>query len=387
MNLKVLFFAYPEPNISGGTRRSYEVLNRISKYDIEPIVVIDDYFPISYNFRSPIKCIHISNFFSKFFKLSRNGSLLDDLGGTAMIISDPFKVISVLSTMKEVPDLIVSHHEDPCRVLSAYIVGARLGLPWTAILQSTHLQGGKTLLSKILSKTTILQVSKSIEYDIGFPYSSITLNPGVGLDHELIMKSKSLEQDFDGLLYARLAPEKGIFDVLQIWYYVTEKKPDAKLIVTGQFVNESVKSRFFKLQERLNLKKNVIYLGFLEHKKLYGYVKSSKILIYPSRLDSISLVVLESLACGLPVVAYDILANKINFPIESVVRVPVGDVKLAATEVLNLLGDEQRRTILSRSAIAFSKRFTWDLAAKSEANAYTEILKGHQLNNPINIRS
>ena len=47
-----------------------------------------------------------------------------------------------------------------------------------------------------------------------------------------------------------------------------------------------------------------MFLGWVNHNDLPGNYSSADILILPSRFDTFSCVVLESLSCGLPVIAY-----------------------------------------------------------------------------------
>ncbi len=80
-----------------------------------------------------------------------------------------------------------------------------------------------------------------------------------------------------------------------------------------------------------------MYKGFLEPEELYGFVKAAKVLVYPSRHDAFPLVVLETLACGTPVVAYGIPAITSNFPADVVKRVPVGNFEQMAAEALKII--------------------------------------------------
>jgi glycosyltransferase involved in cell wall biosynthesis len=102
---------------------------------------------------------------------------------------------------------------------------------------------------------------------------------------------------------------------------------------------------------------------------------SSKAFIYPTRFDSFGLVVLESLSCGTPVVAYDIPAIRFNYAgTRAVIRVRPLDVKGLVNETYELLrgGDWDR---LGREGVEFSKRFTWDNVARVEWNALERIVE------------
>jgi glycosyltransferase involved in cell wall biosynthesis len=120
--------------------------------------------------------------------------------------------------------------------------------------------------------------------------------------------------------------------------------PKAKLAICGiAEKSEDLKALLTRISQR-KLKNNIIYLGQLNEDKLYRNVASSFITIYPSYIDSFSLVTLEALACGTPVVAYDIPAIKYTFgECKAVLRVAVGDKINMANVILKVLLDKEMR--------------------------------------------
>jgi len=102
---------------------------------------------------------------------------------------------------------------------------------------------------------------------------------------------------------------------------------------------------------------------------------SSKAFVYPTRSDSFGLVVLESLSCGTPVVAYGIPAIRFNYAgTRAVIRVRPLDVKRLVNEAYELLrsGNWDR---LGREGVKFSKGFTWDDVARVEWNTLERICR------------
>ncbi|MCY0860676.1 MAG: glycosyltransferase family 4 protein [Sulfolobaceae archaeon] len=112
------------------------------------------------------------------------------------------------------------------------------------------------------------------------------------LDHRRI-KSK---EDFC-MFYARLVPVKGVLELPKI-----AENVECEIYIAGKFYSERVKEKV------LSSKNKIKYLGFLPYEQLIDYASRAKVVIYPSHLDGFSLVVLESLALGTSVVAYDIPA-------------------------------------------------------------------------------
>jgi glycosyltransferase involved in cell wall biosynthesis len=108
---------------------------------------------------------------------------------------------------------------------------------------------------------------------------------------------------------------------------------------------------------------------------LIPLIKSSGLTLYPSLLDSFGLVVLESLACGVPVVAYNIPAIRENYKeCPAVLRCPVKDVKSMATRTISLLKNENLRTVLSENAEEYSAKHDWGHVVESEKEAYFKVI-------------
>ena len=85
------------------------------------------------------------------------------------------------------------------------------------------------------------------------------------------------------------------------------------------------------------------------------------------------MVVLETLACGTPVVAYGIPAVKSNFPADIVKQISVGDFKQMAAEATEIINNSDLRQVLSQKATAFTSQYSWENAAAAEVEAYNKV--------------
>ena len=47
-------------------------------------------------------------------------------------------------------------------------------------------------------------------------------------------------------------------------------------------------------------------MGYISGEKKYGYYKSADIYVHPSRYETFGVAILEAMACGKPVVAYNV---------------------------------------------------------------------------------
>jgi glycosyltransferase involved in cell wall biosynthesis len=112
------------------------------------------------------------------------------------------------------------------------------------------------------------------------------------------------------LLFAgRLSEEKGVLDLPEIFAQVLLKFPQARLRIAGTGVSEA------KLREVLP---KADYLGWVGPEALAKAYGEADFLILPSRFDTFGCVVIEAMACGTPVAAYntkgprDIIQHGIN---------------------------------------------------------------------------
>ncbi|MEM1851868.1 MAG: glycosyltransferase, partial [Acidilobaceae archaeon] len=101
---------------------------------------------------------------------------------------------------------------------------------------------------------------------------------------------------------------------------------------------EDIVKRLMRIASRLNLKDNIIMTGYVSRRESFLLRRNAKLTLYPSHADSYSYSVAESLLMGVPVVAYDIPALKLNYgDVDGLYLVRESDVEALAQKVLELL--------------------------------------------------
>lgn len=119
---------------------------------------------------------------------------------------------------------------------------------------------------------------------------------GVGVDIPQDLKYIDIREKFniknDYLLYiGRIDESKGCLELFEYFErYIKETKRDLKLVLMGKPVMNIPKN------------KNIISLGFVSDEEKFNGIKQSKLVIVPSKFESLSMVVLESLKLNKPVV-------------------------------------------------------------------------------------
>ena len=184
------------------------------------------------------------------------------------------------------------------------------------------------------------------------------LKIGGGVDLDFIKTVPEGPKVYNGCFVGRISKQKGIDDLLEIWRLVCQKKPQS-LLAVNVWGHPGELEKFKKRIESLGLISNIKVFDFLSAFERFRVIKQSKVSLFPSYYESFGLVILESLAAGVPVVAYDLDVLRDNF-IAGVVYVPRADKEKMAKEVLKILSDESLCSALLQEGRRFSQNFGWE---------------------------
>jgi len=127
----------------------------------------------------------------------------------------------------------------------------------------------------------------------------------------------------------------------------------------------------------LKLGKDVVLTGFLPREKYYETLARARALVYLSCSDSLSAVILESLAVGTPVVAYDIPGPRSVYGGLPAVRfVREFDRGAMAEEAVRLakMPEEERRGLVDDERVTsfLDDHSSWDVVAERLAEGIME---------------
>jgi len=211
----------------------------------------------------------------------------------------------------------------------------------------------------------------------------ISIYPGNGIDFDTISSVQLGIAKYDAIYAAgSLLPQKGIFDVIKIWDAVVKDQPTAKLAIAGRVNPEHLYliEELNCLISNLGLSQNVTVIcdpkKGMSQEALWEEMKCAKIFLYPSRKDVWSLVIGEALACGLPVIAYDLPGIKYAYgACPAVCLQNVGDVEGAAKTAIKLLSDDSLLRNLSHKACQYAENHSWTHVVELERKAYLAILE------------
>jgi glycosyltransferase involved in cell wall biosynthesis len=174
------------------------------------------------------------------------------------------------------------------------------------------------------------------------------------------------------LLVSRLSYEKNILFLISAFRNVYHNNKKIFLLIVGEGLYRK------KIEKEIDLLgvKNVILTGRVDYSKIFCYYKASDIFVCPFLLDSQSLVIVEAMAAGLPVVA---LKQSIG-PREMIGKTGAGFLVDESEEkfahiILKLAADADLRARCSQQAIKQAEKYSSQRAAIKMIELYSELVK------------
>lgn len=155
----------------------------------------------------------------------------------------------------------------------------------------------------------------------------------------------------------RLDEQKGYDRLIDAWAMISSKYPDWTISVFGEGNQEAM------LRQKIE-QKNIAQSFKLENpvKNIADKYLDSSVYVMSSRFEGFPMVLLEAMACGLPVVSFDcpdgpaeiIVDGSNGFLVEN------GDIRLLADKIAFLIGNEEARIKMGAKAKETAQLYTQD---------------------------
>lgn len=190
----------------------------------------------------------------------------------------------------------------------------------------------------------------------------------------LSMGSIEREHAFDGFLIStagRLVEEKNV-DILIKAFALLRKDLKAKLWIVGDGPERPVLE---SLAASLNILDDIIFFGFQEN--LYKFIKRSDIFVHTSLFEGFGNIILEAMACGVPVIATDCPfgPREIIYNGENGILVPVRDERALANALKMMSADRELRRKLAEEAFKRLSDFSVEKMVNKYENVFLKIYR------------
>jgi alpha-maltose-1-phosphate synthase len=167
-------------------------------------------------------------------------------------------------------------------------------------------------------------------------------------------------------------PNKGIDTLLAACHLA---KVPWRLLVGGAIRDTAEHAGLTQTHRIQDLTSRVVFTDFLSSTDLRAVYQSVNAFVFPSRADTLPLVILDAMASGLPVIATRI--GGIPFQVDEsngILIEPNSPEALAVAMDKLASAPDLRKQLAEGSRRRVNERFNWDVSAKSALNAYRLVL-------------
>jgi glycosyltransferase involved in cell wall biosynthesis len=172
------------------------------------------------------------------------------------------------------------------------------------------------------------------------------------------------------LFLGKIAPEKGVFDLLEALALVRARLPGTRLVLAGEGDTSEARMR----ADALGLHDSVELPGWISGARKEQLLRDTSVFALPSYFECMPMSLLEAMAIGIPCVASDVggIPDIVSDGVEAALT-PPGDVTALAQALERLLVDREAYVRLSEAALRrFSTCFAADVVMPQLENLYAE---------------
>jgi glycosyltransferase involved in cell wall biosynthesis len=271
----------------------------------------------------------------------------------------------VIDDMNKIPFFTPLYVNEP-------LVGIVHHLFGTSIFAETHpLVGSYVFLMERLAlfcyrrcRTPFFAVSPSTEQEMrerGFRAEDLHIVHNC-VDHEVHRPDPSRRSATPLIGYfGRLKKYKGVDQFISAVASVIKTHPGLRAVIVGQGDD---RQRLERLAAELGVKDTVTFTGYVSEQRKVELLQEMWFDVTTSSKEGWGLTVLESNACGTPVIASDVpgLRDAVKNGTTGLLY-KHGDVEDLAGKIRSLLDDGEQRARLTAGAVAWAGEFNWDDAA------------------------
>lgn len=168
----------------------------------------------------------------------------------------------------------------------------------------------------------------------------------------------------------RLSREKGVHNLMEAIPRTLEMRPVTKFLIGG---DGPLRGEVEEYVDTQNLKGEVNFIGWIAHDELSNYLNKLKLLVLPSYVEGLPTIMLEAMACGVPVLATpvgaipDIIADgETGFIMEH--NCP----QCIAENIMRALNYSELNAIAKNARALVEREYSYEAAVASYENLFSE---------------
>lgn len=263
--------------------------------------------------------------------------------------------------------------------------------PWWSMWGGRKRKQLRKIYDKLIAKPVLEAMDKVICHSenekallskFSVPEEKVRIIPaGVDFDHFRVVPSPDRFRDFYDisgrivLFVGRLASNKGLKHLIDSVPKVISESKDTTFVLVGE--DESQRNLLEKQAERLGVRDKLIFTGHITDNELLRSAYSAcDVFVLPSEYEAFGIVLLEAMACEKPCIATNVGGvPEVVEDGKTGLLVEYGNPEQLANAIIELIGDENRRTEMGRAGRRRVKEnFTWPKVVDRLEGVYKEMI-------------
>jgi glycosyltransferase involved in cell wall biosynthesis len=171
----------------------------------------------------------------------------------------------------------------------------------------------------------------------------------------------------------RLTSQKGFDDLIRAFPIILKYAPNARLLLIG---DGYMRSELQELAQYEGVASRITLAGFISDPDLIDAIKSSDVIVVPSRFEPFGIIALEAMAAGVPVVVSRVggLAEIVQDTVDGLEVDPNKPESIAEATVRIILDDDLAEE-LAAMATEKVKTYNWEYSANETVEAYKTAIR------------
>jgi len=178
------------------------------------------------------------------------------------------------------------------------------------------------------------------------------------------------------LLTNRHYPQKRFDLAIRALAEVRKRHPRVQLVIPGPATSHTASLK--DLVRELGLEEAVLFLGPIREEELQSLYEGAGVYVYPAPEEDFGMGVIESMAKGVPVVAWNQAGPTVTVgPGTGHLAEPL-DVSDYAEGIATLLDDRERNQATGERAFEWARRFDWERHIDTMERAVLDVARAHE---------
>lgn len=220
-----------------------------------------------------------------------------------------------------------------------------------------------------------------VNTEISIIPTGLRINEFEGGDGSRFRKTHGISESRPLLIYiGRVTREKNIHFLLKMLVAVKLKIPDILLVIAGE---GNAQKSLQKYARKLKLTDNVMFVGYMSREQaLLDCYRAGQAFVFASRTETQGLVLLEALACGLPVISTAVMGTiDVLDGQEGGCLIADEEVDDFAGKVIKFLHDNRLQNILRQQASRYIQLWSAPIFARKSSQLYQKLIQEEKIDN------